>query len=256
MRAIPGSFPIVLCGLFLFTPAGAQDDASVASLILDDPSDVMAERFGDGVPVAGSPLVGVRLGTVQGNLSVDDVYVAQPPDAGSIICVRTATEDGRYAAQNRYRAGSGPSAPPAARLYPVTQRYGSQLATYQWDQFAVRAFVSRDGKCLPAEALHLPQMTSDSDRSGDLVVSLNARSRSAKASVYSESSSSASDAPVVRSTCKSRAETARLAFDTECHLEIPDKVRGQTVRLRVEFDDGFTVEPQDYNVYLPRPVAR
>lgn len=254
MRAIRAGLPVALFGLLALSPAGDADDGAVASLILDSPDATMAERFGDAVPVAGSPLVGIRLGTVEGNLSVDDVYVAEPPDPGSIICVRTATEDGRYAAENRYRTASGAAQPAATRLYPLTQRYSDQLDDYKWDQFAVRAFVSRDGKCVPGEAVHLPQMTSQKDRSGDLVVSLNSRSRTTKATVYSGDSDESKGA-VARSDCKERPGTARVAFDTECHLALPDRVRGQTVRVRVEFDDGFTVEPQEYNVYVPRQAT-
>lgn len=256
MRAVFGYSVALLVGLVPCV-SSAQEVSPVAVVVLPSSSDRMAETYDNTGPVAGSPLVGLRLGTVAGKLEVDEIFVAQPSDGERIICVRSTTQDGRYSAQNLYEVQTGSSLRPAVRLSPVTQAYGEQLAAYEWNQFAVRAFVARQGKCSPANAVHLPRTTGERDGDGNLVVSLNARSRSATASLFARSPGNGEKdvEQIAAAACGSIEDTARIAFDTECVLQIPDVAMGKTVWLRVNFDDGFTVEPRDYAIYLPRVPA-
>src|SRR3546814_19443300 len=81
----------------------------------------------DRAKVSGPPLVGLRLGSAEGNLEPDSLIVVRPDLQDFTICVRTTTQDGRYSSSAPYRITSDRPEAGYVRLSPVTIEYESKI---------------------------------------------------------------------------------------------------------------------------------
>lgn len=113
MRSITFFFLILL--LCAAMPLQAQERPIVDATLTGK----MEESY-DIAQVSGPPLVGLRLGTVGGKFDPDSLIVVRPEDPGATICLRATTQDGRYAASNRYRIEDDNPAAGYVRLQVVS----------------------------------------------------------------------------------------------------------------------------------------
>jgi hypothetical protein len=198
---------------------------------------------------AGSPLVGLRIGNVEGRVDLRNVRILAPPALYAEICVRSTTQDGRFSAFNAYGIPSNAGAA-VLRLEPLTRSYKQELSRYAAGQLAVGAFAAELAGCPAAGALYLPLM-----RPGavELVVIANSRSRSASVEVYPVPVDVATPElePLQQNECRPVGESGRIAFDLECRVQLAEQRAPAEYYLRLVFDDGFAADPYLYRVYLP-----
>jgi len=245
---------LAVIGAMLTAPSGPPALAQSP-----DPAVTVAHSVGDfresydtaAKVAAGSPLVGLQLGTGTGRLGVDELQIAVPLAAPS-ICVSSATQDGRYAAINRYEAEA--AGRPVWRLEPVTRAYQRELSGYGMETFAVRAYVPAGDGCAARGAVHVPLLAGEGDH---LLVLANSRSRRGTAALFATLSPAAATGEAVASVrCEPAGESARIAFDLRCELPLPEPAQSQELSLRLTFDDGFGLDSYDYRLALPARADR
>jgi hypothetical protein len=230
-------------------PALAQSDIVEASLV-----DSINESYDESAPVAGSPLVGLRLGEVS-QRDGNNVLIAGPPVVGGGVCLRVTTRDGRFSASNFYQTPVDASAL-LVRVAPLAERYRNELDRYPADEVAFRAFASSSGTCSPGGAINLPIVDRHPVRAWQLVVFANGKSQSARALLYAgEVAAVEPSLPLIASADCTAAPGATIAYDLICTLPLPSGFAGRAL-LSVEFSDGFTTEHYDYQTLVPQLASR
>ncbi len=197
------------------------------------------EHYDRSVPVSGGAIVGIRLGRHQGPISIDNILF--PAFLGEELCVRSVTQDGRYSANNIYRPTKKIHAGSLVKLAPVTLKYAGLLSSYSYDTFAVNAFLATDGRCDPNNATHIPLLDSDSEGFRKLSVFINASGRASQMRIGKYSTSV---------NCTPSSEGARIAYDTQCDMDLPPHV-SDAVSVQILMDDGFDKEVLHFNIILP-----
>jgi hypothetical protein len=250
------SHPFLLLGVLLVT---TQVQAQQGYIVDADLTNELHESY-DPAEVSGSPLVGLRIGSVGGKLRPESLIVVRPNSPGGTICVRATTQDGRYSASNAYRIKEDNPKAVFARLSPITMEYGDILADYENDEFAVRAYATRAENCSPTKPMHLPLLADESlaaptaSRS-ELVVFANGRSQIGRATLHARGEAGKGMASEVLDSadCVRAGASSLIAYDLTCRLDLSGDAVGPVV-LVLEFNDGFGITEYHFDVYLPELV--
>lgn len=228
-------------------PALAQAPAIVDAEPARPP---LNEAYDDSAPVSGSPLVGMRLGALSAVADSNSVVVVAPPEAGSQVCLRVTTRDGRFSASNLYDPGGG--LPQFVRLRPLADRYRAQLSNYPADEIGFRAFASTSSDCIPARAVNLPVYDAASGPATPLVLFANGKSQPATAALYRTDAAEPPDGldPVVSAACTPPVAGSMIAYDLVCRLDLPAGFSGRAL-VALEFSDGFSTDRYYYATAIP-----
>lgn len=231
-------FKISAVCVALCCPAAAvAQDTGMTPLIGD-----MNEHYDSSPRVAGSRLVGIRLGA-SAALAFDptDVRIVGP-GAGHTVCVRSISRDGLYWMRNAYGRG-GTSPERLLRLDPFTKDLGTRLEAYPEGDIAILAFVGTDEACLDEAAMILPTVVSRSVPER-LEILMNSGNRALTARF--EMADKVSE---VR--CEAPQGAERVAYDRLCSLEIQLGSQPIEGRLDISMDDGLSIRSERFVVLLP-----
>ncbi len=198
----------------------------------------LQESFDPTAAVSGGVVVGLRIGEPHGKLAVQDVQFVGTSQ--STVCVRAVTRDGRFSSNNKYVIKGNGNAT-RVRLLPITTQYSKALAKYDGSEYALSVFVASGNDCAPKGALLLPQVVPQSQSPDILTVLVNSSSRR----VFLRGGSGTNE-----SSCELIPDGARIAFDSECRLNIAN-LRPGPINLTIAMDDGFGVEEEKILVALP-----
>lgn len=212
---------------------------------------VVSEGFDPTARVAGSRVVGVRFGPVEGRtFDPGEVRIAgASPD--STICIRAISRDGLYWMRTPYEPGVGAT----LLLSPFTQ-VPDRLRRYRADEIAIYAFEtpatsdnpsaeSRVEDCLSArdDTLRILPVLSAPDTDDTLQVLVNSGNRRVSGRL-----TGANEVPV---TCAAPASTERIAYDRVCSAKIgPAALGAGPVTLELVLDDGLARTRLSYAIRL------
>lgn len=200
--------------------------------------------------VSGSPLVGLRMGDVSGNINTNNINLVIPPTIASNICIASKTKDGRFSSENPYRIKIVSKDAKIARVRPFTNNKKRALELYSFEDLAIRAFQSPAGDCIATGAIHLPQVMASSKNPDTLSVLINAGSRLTKGMLsYVESVNVPNN---VYASCGAIEGKARLSFDTICRFSSLHLHTRAEANLLITLDDGFGEEKHSFKILLPQ----
>lgn len=248
--------PVLLTALLCATGLQAQEELIVNAELVGDPTESYDPAR---AKVSGPPLVGLRLGSRDGNVNPEKInpeslFVVRPPSLDSTICIRATTQDARYSTSNRYQILKKTPKAKYVRLQPLTKKYAETLRSYDNNKFAIRAYATFSPDCAHDEIVHLPVSAQAPFRLKDaeLIVFANGRSQLGQAMLYAAGSGTGEpQGDLLASKDCTRAGAASLiAYDLLCRLAIPDGASGRML-LVLEFNDGFKSTAYRFAVYLP-----
>jgi len=242
--------------LRLFTLAlaalAAGPSLAQAPQVLDaTPPDRFNESYDVSAPVAGSPLVGLRLGDLEA--APNSITVIGPPSGDLGVCLRVTTKDGRFSSANNFGV-SGDASGRLVRISPLTLQYQSQLRQYPAGEIAFRAFGTGSAEeCVPAHAVNLPVLGSDAATAGRLVLFANGKSQPASAALYATDAVQppADLQPLTKADCDPATGGTTVAYDLICRLDLPAGFSGRAL-LALEFSDGFSTDSYYYATLVPQ----
>lgn len=224
---------------FVLLPALAVSQSAV----LQPASTPFNERLVERVPVSGRALVGVvaapDAGQPQGfGLSTGTLSLLGTPSTA--VCVRAATQDGRYVAENAF----GPAASGASSALAWPSAYPAALAAVPLREVAVLATL---GPCRE-HAPVLPVVIGPVPAAPFLHVLANTRG----AATWAVLRDPASGGPSLRRVRCLRVEGgARVAFDASCPLgALPEAARLE-LRLEQQGRDGRSLEVVERTAIVP-----
>lgn len=208
------------------------------------------ENFDNTPAVSGSALMGLSLGIPTGRVDLDKIMLTPTSDTASIVCVRAATQDGRFSSSNPYQlrpAGQSAGQPGSSfvRLLSLTRKYKKELIQYPADSLAIRAFEGHGQNCGPKGAVHLPQIPPGNVQTR-LIVLVNSSSRYTTATLKKDL------AILSKAECTSPSGGAQVAFDRVCDLDRNAAGESGVYTVEVVLDDGFGAESFSVDVRLPR----
>ncbi len=212
------------------------------------------ESYDLSAPVAGSPLVGLRLGDLEA-AGDNAITVIGPPAGDSGVCLRVTTKDGRFSSANNFGV-TGNASGQLVRISPLTQEYRSQLSQYPAGEIAFRAFGTSSSECVPARALNLPVLGSDAATSSRLVLFANGKSQPATVALYPTDATEPPPGlrPVAETGCTPATGGTTVAYDLVCRLDLPSGYSGRAL-LALEFSDGFSTDSYYYATLVPQLAA-
>lgn len=199
-----------------------------------------AERLTERVPVGGRTLVGlVSAGTAQppegaGLLPGNMALPAALAKDGTPVCLRATTQDGRYFAENSFKAqGELPKDGRVGLAWPTA--YKDVLSRFSLREIAA---VARSGSCSEQAEL-IPVMLDQAQTLGVLQVLVNTRGSAITAALRDPESGRT----LRRANCVRVEGVARVAFDARCVVgtaaDLPARVQ---LRLEQTSRDGLQTE--------------
>lgn len=202
------------------------------------------ENFDEAVPVTGNIVVGLRVGNSSGKVSVEDTFLAPP--AGTNVCVRAVTKDGRFSASNVYRFASPEQISRAAiagkaHLLPVTRNYKENLSKYAMDDLAISAFTESKDGCIPGVTPYLPQIIGSPAETAALTIFVNSGGRTTRL-IHNSSKTTVQ--------CNPLPDGARIAYNQKCVVDAARLNEGIN-HFTMVLDDGFKDEAVDFSVVIP-----
>lgn len=242
---------ISLSGIFILSSTVHAQSYNFAALAT--PVEKDEEKFVEYVDprpdVSGSPLVGIRLGEINGKINVDNVYIVIPLHKKELsICISNTTKDGRYFSENLYAITYLEENASFARVRPFTVKESKNLKTYNAEDVAVLAFYEESGRCLTKDATYLPQIISSTKKPDNLKLQINSSARITKAFLQLNTN----DEPVpIKGTCEAVCGNACLTFDTECTFSQLSVPKAGKTNLKLVFDDGFGEDVHEFMLLLP-----
>ncbi|MHA6298561.1 hypothetical protein [Devosia sp. CAU 1758] len=219
------------------------------------PPDNFYEEFDEVPNVSGGQLLGLRLEGGSKWPSVTSPIFLKPPSDTSAICIRVATQDGRYRASNPFVV---PEADELAniRLATLTRSYLTILSRYVTDEIAVRAYVPEQPDCSAQSAINLPFVSEIGADLNTLVLYVNSGGLDVRASLFlSEAEEAMGGVPIASAVCKGLGTSGRIAYNNQCRIEL-DAAPARVALLRIDFDDGFSESYLRALVALPEIVSK
>lgn len=232
-------FDLFLLCFFILFPKNACTVFAEEIVELRANSLQFRESFDAQVPVSGGAIVGICLGSVDGNVDIKNIML--PSFSGESVCVRVVTQDGRFSANNIYKKNGPMNSKEFVRLTPVSIKYANILSSYKMTSFAINAFISDDGVYVPEHTIHLPQIQPDSELVKTLTVLVNSGGRFSQMALENDGTGF---------LCQNVAEGARIAYDTVCTGNILRHVPG-VKKVSITMDDGFESEEINFLLLLP-----
>lgn len=235
---------LIVALLALHGPAAAQEPG-----VARPASGKVEEGFDPAARVAGSRIVGVRIGSA-GNRPFDpgavEIVEATP---GRTICVRAISRDGLYWMRTPYLAES---TGPTLKLAPFTDA-ANRLQRYAANEIAVYAFESDDEECLGAVSAVLPVVEpfrGGGARRGDTIeVLINSGNRRVAAQIEAGNGMSATEME-----CAPPGSSERITHDRICTVALNAlPIRTGILRLNLTFDDGLMPFSDSYDIRMPGP---
>lgn len=249
MRGCPLS--CLLAALLIAPSAHAQQQER---LIAEAELVELVESYDPTAQVSGPPLVGLRLGPVEGHLDPQGLVVVRPDAQGLTICVRTTSQDGRLSASGKYRIEADRPNAAYVRLRPVAQKHEAEFSRYPGAEVGIRVYATRSAECLPEKPVHLPFFADEGLVGAErlaLVVFANGRSQVGSAALYEPDGGG----PLARADCERAGAASLIAYDLRCPLELPVGAGGRLV-LQLSFNDGFATTDYRFDVRLPERGGR
>lgn len=228
--------------LLVLLPSGAGAESPPMLELANSPG--FTERFAGNTQVSGQFLSGLAYSTVAA-LNLKDLRLAFSRAGGDdpdLICVRLATDDGRYWASNLYRAKDSFDTPPSV---PVPTSYEDQLREYGADGLLVLATLSDDCRETSGKT-YVPGLLGPGTHQGSLVAYVNVSQSRVSASLED------GDGTVLQKTsCKKPAEGTKVTYSHLCQFPVTDLAKAGTYKLKVSVK-GLTgkATEQEYAVHL------
>lgn len=214
------------------------------------PPDQFYEEFDEVPNVSGGQLLGLRIESASAWSGVEAPVFFTLPEISQEICVRVATQDGRFRAINAFSLPET-SESRNIRLVSLTQEYRPRLSQYLTEEIAVRAYFAGDAGCSAHAAVNIPVAAQLNETPEALVLYINSGGLAVAAELYAaEPQGSDGGDPFALATCGPSGQSGRIAYNTRCRFDLADTTPG-VHWLRLEFDDGFETSHIDTRVALP-----
>lgn len=203
------------------------------------------EGFDPTARVAGSRIVGVRIGKTSARpFDPASVFVVGT-SADQTICVRAISRDGLYWMRTPYRTVR---ADRMLHLVPFTQA-GDRLRRYPRDEIAIYAFETPSPDCLDKSVVVLPVLE-DTGVAARFEVLINSGNRRVEARIATRDKSVSVDIP-----CAIPTAGARITYDRICAAPFATLPAGALdLTLSLTFDDGLSKLSENYSLRLPGPA--
>lgn len=228
--------------VLLLTASGAAAESPPMLELANSPG--FTERFAGNTQVSGQFLSGLAYSTAA-ELDLKDLRLAfsrTGQEDPALVCVRLATDDGRYWASNLYRAKNSFDTPPSV---PVLTSYEDQLREYGAGGLLVLATLSDDCRETSGKT-YVPGLLGPRTQERSLVAYVNVSQSRVSASLED------GDGTVVQKTsCKKPAEGTKVTYSHLCQFPVTDLAKAGTYKLKVSVK-GLTgkATEQEYAVHL------
>lgn len=238
LKCISISFASFFISYFVTTSSFAEETP-----IAKPVGGIINEHYDKTARVAGSRLVGIRLGTSAERFFDPANVQVVTAKSKTFVCVRTISRDGLYWMRTPYESLAASSAHPRMRLEPFTVGLGDTLRSYSDDDIAILAFASDDDRCLNVSGVLLPEFSSRAvpDR---LELMINSGNRKISIQLRTEGEP-------VGTGCVAPENVERIAFDRLCSLPVALGGRPVDGVLEIAMDDGLSVERESYRIRFP-----
>lgn len=214
------------------------------------PPDDFYEEFDEVPNVSGGQLLGLRIEGDKQWPAVDSPIFLKPPSETQTICVRVATQDGRYRASNPFGVPQMEGSS-NIRLATLTKSYLSTLSRYLTEEIAVRAYVAHEPGCSPQFAVNIPFVSDTAGGLQTLVLYVNSGGLDVQAALFeTETDEAAGAAPIATGLCTGLGSSGRIAYNSECRITL-QAAPARVAMLRIDFDDGFSTSHLRARVALP-----
>ena len=191
------------------------------------------------VPASGGVRQGVLRGPPEGRVDPSALHVWLPVEGGPTFCVEIASRDGRYQARMSY------AHPGLSGLYRVAfpTRHTSELRRYRARELASLAYPATE--CVLTSRVRDVYPTQWSNEVDSRELTVFVRSGGADVDVRLLSVDG-------RKTglCREPEESGKLAYDTECRLDLQGDPYVELRLLREEFESPFP--PVQFRLFAPR----
>lgn len=222
--------------------------AQAQELLASPVADKLNESFDTVAASSGVTLAGIAIGAPRGKFTANMVRLPASNDDQQRVCVVGRTADGRYFSENVYIVPTGTQSSALARLEPVTQQFGDQLATYDANAFSVTAGVVQR-RCGETVESFIPWVADPQSRSLQVKLRQAAQGRRIRATLLNMPDGE----PISEFECGDFGDGSTPAFDTLCTLELSGDLleKPAPLMIRVETDTGFELVPRNYPIRLP-----
>lgn len=232
----------IASAVLLLLASGAAAESPPMLELANSPG--FTERFAGNTQVSGQFLAGLAYSTAAA-LDLKDFRLAfsrTGEEDPALICVRLATDDGRYWASNLYRAKDSFDTPPSV---PVPTSYEDQLQEYGAGGLLVLATLSDDCRDTSGKT-YVPGLLGPRTDEGALLAYVNVSQSRVSASLED------GDGKILqKASCKKPAEGAKVTYSHLCQFPVTDLAKAGTYKLKVSVK-GLTgkATEQEYAVRL------
>ncbi len=210
------------------------------------------ESFDD-AKVSTGVFVGYRVGKFNSYERIRPFLVSFPASTSKLFCLSLRTNDARFVAENIYQVELVPDGISPVEVSPVTNKFTDELSKYRRPQLAVSAFQTKDGSCNPVEAVYFPQLGKLTGIRSEIQVLINSESRSAVIQVleiiFPDGMTKRLSNHI--SPCSRIEALASVALDTTCPISHEEQFLGNQIRISIDLNDGFGIEPHTFILYVP-----
>lgn len=232
MQIYPTCLPVAAAFLVLTFNAHAEQAYSVA---------VLEEDFAGAVPVSGSVIVGLTLGSATTKATPEAFELPNYPDK---LCLSAKTRDGRYWASGKTEGNATPSGWSSLRK-SGEWTYTKELSAYRGEDLTM--LVSAEEECgLSPKPLLLPVRASADDMEL-LTVSINSQRAIRVAATLT------SNGLAAEGNCMPAGERGEIstAFNYRCVFDVTGLAKGQEAELVINRLMRTGKRTDTARVYLP-----
>jgi len=233
------SFILLFQSAFFLAP---NSSAQTAKLAVSEGS--FSEGYSGQVNVSSSgALIGMRLGS-SAAWNLDNVTIIPENDAGSIVCLRSSTLDGRFWAENPYLIEDGSV---ATSIGPISRTYRKNLKSYPKNEVAFRAAILRGDDCMSKDVEYYVPSIGQHDSILNIFLNSGDRNTFARLSASGTSEN-------ISVECENIDGFSSVVADRVCKMNVEDLAGDATLKVLFVTVEG-NKDLSEFKIKLPKFVS-